>query len=106
MSDDADKHYKVKIIGADLYVRRMALNDDVVSAFEKILLNSLASYPYFERQTKTFLASGGHHSWEKEDIFSREPIRRLTICLNTNEAFLGDNRRNLFHFRKFDLEHI
>ena len=36
ISDDAGKSYKVKIIEANLYVRKMTLNDDVVSAIEKI----------------------------------------------------------------------
>ena len=106
MSDDAAKHYKVKIVEANLYVRKMTLNDDVVSAIEKTLLKSPASYLYLETLTKTFLASTGLHSWKQEDIFAREPIRRLAICLNTNEAFLGNNRQNPFNFRKFDLEQI
>ena len=73
---------------------------------KKTLLSSPASYPYFENTTKTFLASAGLHSWKTEDIFSREPIRRLAICLNTDEAFLSNNRLNPFHYRKFDLEQI
>ena len=40
MSDDAAKHYKVKIVEANLYVRKMTLNNDVVSAIEKTLLTS------------------------------------------------------------------
>ena len=106
MSDDAAKHYKVKIVEANLYVRKMTLNDDVVSAIEKTLLSSPASYPYLETLTKTFLASTGLHNWKQEDIFAREPIRRLALCLNTNEALLGNYRQNPFHFRKFDLEQI
>ena len=106
MSDHPAKHYKVEILEANLYVRKMTLNDDVMSAIEKSLLSSPASYPYFETITKTFLASAGLHSWKQEDIFSREPIRRLAICLNTNEAFLGNNRLNPFHYRKFGLEQI
>ena len=43
MSDDAAKHYNVKIVEANLYVRKMTLNDDVVSAIEKICL--LAQLP-------------------------------------------------------------
>ena len=35
ISDDAAKHYKRKIVEANLYVRKMTLNDDVVSAIEK-----------------------------------------------------------------------
>ena len=88
ISDNAVKSYKVKTIEANLYVRKMTLNDDVVSAIEKTLLSSPASYPYLETITKTFLASTGSQSWKHKDVFSREPIRRLDICLNTNEAFL------------------
>ena len=101
MSDDAAKHYKVKIVETNLYVRKMTLNDDVVSATEQTLLKSPASYPYLETLTKTFLASTGLHSWKQEDIFARELIRRLAICHNTNEAFLGNNRPNLFFFPQF-----
>ena len=35
MLDDDAKHYKVKIVEANLYVRKMTLNDDVVYAIEK-----------------------------------------------------------------------
>ena len=52
------------------------------------------------------MASTGLHSSKQEDIFAREPIRRLAICLNTNEAFLDNNMQNSFHFQKFDLEEI
>ena len=99
MSDDAAKHYKVKIVEANLYVRKMTLNDDVVSAIEKTLLTSPASYPYLETLTKTFLASTGLHSWKQEDIFAREPIRRLALCLNTNEAFLGFDLHQIYIYR-------
>ena len=106
ISDDAAKYYKIKITEANLYVRKMTLNDDVVSAIEKTLLSILASYPYLETITKTFLASAGLQSWKQEDVFGREPIRRLAICLNTNEAFLVSKLLNPFHYRKFNLEQI
>ena len=82
------------------------MNDDVVSAIEKPLLSSPASYPYLETITKTFLASTGLQSWKQEEFFSREPIRRLAICLNKIEAFLGSKQLNPFHFRKFNREQI
>ena len=84
----------------------MTLNDEVVSAIEKTLLTGPAAYPYFKNLTTTFLASTGMHSWKQEDIFAREPIRRLAICLNTNEVFLGNNMQNSFHFQEFDWEPI
>ena len=102
VSDDAAKHYKLKIFEANFYVRKMTLNDEVVSAVEKTLLISPAAYHYFETLTKTFLSSTGLHSRKQEDIFAREPIRRLAICLNTNETFLGNNTQNPFHFQKYE----
>ena len=54
LSHDAAKHYKVKIVEAKLYVRKMTLNDDVGSAIEKTLLTSPSSNPYLEALTKTF----------------------------------------------------
>ena len=62
--NDAAKSYKVKIIEANLYVRKMTLNDDVVTVIEKNLLSSPASYPYLETITKTFLPSTGLQSWK------------------------------------------
>ena len=106
ISDDAAKFYKVKIMEDNLYVRKMTSNNDVISAIEKTLLSSPASYPYLENITKTFLASTGLQRWRQEDVFCREPIRRLAICLNTNEALLGSKQLNPFHFRKFNLERI
>ena len=100
MSDDTAKHYKVKIVEANLYVRKMTVNDDVLWAIEKTLLTSPAYYPYLETLTKTFLASSGLHSWKQEDIVARKPTRRLALCLNSNEAFLGNNKQNPFHFQK------
>ena len=84
----------------------MTLNDDVVSAIEKTLLSSPASYPHLETNKKTFLASTGLQSWKQEDVFNTEPIRRLAICLNTNEEFLGSKQLNSFHFPKFNLEQM
>ena len=84
----------------------MTLNDYVVLAIEKTLLSSPASYPYLETITKTFLAFTGLQSWKQEDVFNREPFRRLAICLSTNETFLGSKQLNPFHFHKFNLEQI
>ena len=104
-SDDAAKDYKTKIVEANFCIRKMTLNDEVVSAIEKTLLTSPAACPYFEILTKTFLlALTGLHSWKQEDIFAREPIRRFSICINTNKAFLGNNMQNPVHFQKLDLE--
>ena len=55
---------------------------------------------------RTFLATAGNRSWSQEDIFSKEPVRRLIIALSTNPSYLGTNRTNPFHCQKFNLKEI
>ena len=106
ISEDAAKHYKLQILEANLYVRKMTVTDHVLSAIESTLLKTPANYPYQEEITKTFLATAGQRSWQQEDIFAREPVRQIIIALNTNNAFLGTNRTNPFHYQKFGLEQV
>ena len=84
----------------------MTVTDLVLSAIESTLLKTTANYPYQEEITNTFLATAGQRSWQQEDIFAREPVRQIIIALNTNNAFLGTNRRNPFHYQKFGFEQV
>ena len=53
-----------------------------------------------------FLAIVGICSWSQEDIFSKEPVRRMIIAMSTNQSYLGTNRTNQFHYQKFNLNEI
>ena len=106
ISEDVAKHYKLQILEANLFVRKMTVTDHVLSAIESTLLKTPANYPYQEEITKTFLATAGQRSWQQEDIFAREPVRQIIIALNTNNAFLGTNRTNPFQYQKFGLEQV
>ena len=76
---EADKHYKVNIIEANLYVRKITIADHVLSAIEKTLLKTPAVYRYNEVLPRTFLATRGVHSWRQEDVFSKELVRRMAL---------------------------
>ena len=85
-------------------LKKMTVTDHVLSAIESTLLKTPANYPYQEELQKKFLSTAGQRSWQQEDIFAREPVRQTIIALNTNNAFLGTNRTNPFHYQKFGLE--
>ena len=103
---ESNKHYKVKIIEANLYVRKMTIADHVLTAIEKTLLKTPAVYRYTEVLPRTFLATTGIRNWSQEDIFSKEPVRRMVIAMATKQAYLGTNRTNPFHYQKFNLSQI
>ena len=106
ISEDAAKHYKVKIDEANLFIRKMTVSDNVVGTIEKTLLKTPAIYRYNEVITKTFLATTGQQSWKHEDIFTKEPIRRVIVALCVGTAFIGINTANPFHYQKFGLRVI
>ena len=104
--DDDAKDYKIEISQANLHVRKMTVSENVYSAIESTLAKASAMYRYTEIIPKTFNVSKGLKSWNHEDIFNREPIRRFALAMTTNSSFLGAKRENPFHFRKFDLDSI
>ena len=96
ISEDAAKHYKVQIIEANLYVRKMTVTDYVLSSIEKTLLKNPAIYNYIEVVPKTFLATAGVQSWRQEDVFAKEPVRRMIVAMSINEAYLVLIEQTLF----------
>ena len=106
VSEDGAKHYKIKIDEANLFVRKMTVSDNVLGAIEKTLLKTPAMYRYNEVISKAFLATAGQQSWKQEDIFTKEPIRRLIVAMCRGDAFIGTNTLNPFSYRKFDLNEI
>ena len=79
VSEDAAKHYKVKIDEANLIIRKMTVSDNVVGAIEKTLLKTPAIYRHNEVITKTFLATTGQQSWKHEDIFTKSQSKESLL---------------------------
>ena len=75
----------------------MTVTDYVLSSIEKTLLKNPAIYNYIEVVPKTFFATARVQSWRQEDVFAKEPVRRMIVAMSINEAYLGTNRTNPFH---------
>jgi len=106
MTDHATKRYTIHIRDASLYVRKMTVSENVVASLERVLLKTPAMYKYTEVIPKTFIIPAGQNSWKHEDVFMKEPIRRMAIAMNTNTAFGASNVSNPFNYQKFRLRSI
>ena len=84
----------------------MTVSDQVFTAIEKTLTKTPALYRYTEVWTKICLIPQGSRSWSKDDVFSKEPIRRFALALISNQAFLGSKLTNPFHYQKHDLSEV
>ena len=91
---------------ANLYVQNMTVSDNVIEAIERTLVSTPAMYSYTEVIPRPLIIPGGQNTWRHEDVFAKEPIRRIAIAMNTNRAFAGTNIANPYHYRKFDLRTI
>ena len=62
----------------------MVVKGSVRMSIEKALVSGPAHYPYIET-LKNFIIQAGQNSFVKENIFGTEQVRRLTLCMTTNE---------------------
>ena len=90
---------KVTNTQANLYVRKMTAADNVYTAIETTFTKMPALYRYTEIIPKTFLVSSAVQSWDQEDVFNRDPIRRFVLAMTTNAGFLGAKRTNPFYIK-------
>ena len=66
----------------------MSFEYPFLSPIEKKLLKTPADYRSNEVLPRTFRANRGVHSWIREDVFSKEPVRRMVIAMSSNLAYL------------------
>ena len=59
---ESNKHYRVRIVEANLYVRKTTIADHVLTAIEKTLLKTPAVYRYTEVLPRTFFSN----NWNKK----------------------------------------
>ena len=102
VATNGDKFVPV-IERASLFVTKLIVKDSVRLSMEKALLNAPAHYPYIEMLNKSFIIQAGQNSFVKENLFGTEPVRRLTLCMTTNEQFRGKSNMDAFHYQTFGL---
>lgn len=106
ITDQAAKHYQIAILDANLIVRKVLVKDDIAAAIERRLLKEPAVYQYTEVIPKAYLMSPGSTFWKQDDIFQKEPIRRIALAMCLNTHFDGSHDTNPFQYNKFDLREV
>ena len=95
----------VPVIGkASLFLTKLIVKDSVRLSIEKALLSAPAHYPYIEMMNKSFIIEAGSNSFVKENLFGTEPVRRLALCMTTNEQFREKSNMDALHSQTFGLE--
>lgn len=103
---ETDEKFVPVIERASIFVTKLIVKDSVRLSIEKALLTSPANYPYIEILNKSFIIQAGQNSFIKEHLFGTEPVRRLTLCMATNEQFRGSKDTDPFHYQAFGLQRV
>jgi len=102
----ADGNLTVRIMAAELFVRKVRLSPSVFLAHANATQHGTAKYPIKRVVCKTFTVPIGFFDVSNEKLFSGQLPARLVVGLVDNEAFNGVFARNPFEFQHFGLSEI
>src|SRR5436190_6182323 len=98
--------YKVSIMEASLYVRRVKINPSVLLAHNKTLSLTSAKYPITKVEVKNVTIPSGVQGKTLDNIFLGQLPKRVIIGFVTNAAFIGDFKKNPFNFQHFKVNFL
>lgn len=103
-----NSNYKVKIMTASFYVRKVKVNSAVqlkhIEKMDKQLTPAI--YPIRRVEVKSFGIGMGSLSASEEGIFSGQLPKRVVIGFVESAAYDGRYAKNPYNFKHFDLKHI
>ena len=85
------------------YTHRVAPKDDYHRKTLDMLACTPAEVNYMETLAKTSTFPAGQKQFIEGIVFSKAPVRRIAIAMNTTSAFTGTYTGNFFWYRQLDL---
>lgn len=102
----ANDQYKLKMLSASLYIRKVDVAASVILAHEKALSKGVMKIPIRRVEVKTFALSKSLQSYTLPNAFLSELPSRVIIGLVTNESYNGKISANPFNFTHFNLNYL
>jgi len=105
--DAASKlQYIYKITKCVLYVRRIRVNDNVISGHNKGLEKSNVKYPIHHIDINSFTITKGTRSIIKDHLYPSQTPKILIVGCLEHDAFNGNLHKSPFNFQHFGLNKI
>lgn len=98
--------FRVVIVSAALFVRKVKVNPSVYLAHAKTLENGMAKYPIRRVVCKSFTVPRGYLDASQEKLFSGQLPARVVIGCVDNDAFNGRCSKNPFNFKNLSLTEL
>ncbi|CAB4021329.1 hypothetical protein BSL78_29952 [Paramuricea clavata] len=106
MASEVDADYRVKLIDANLKLRKVKVNPSVSLAHEVALKKGPAMYPIRRVECKSFIISAGNPSLRKDNVFNGLVPKSVILGLVESAAFNGGLKTNPFNFQHFNMSSL
>ncbi|KAI7804697.1 hypothetical protein IRJ41_016121 [Triplophysa rosa] len=101
-----DVAYKVKIVSASLFVKKVSVSPSVRLGHAQALLTATAKYPIDRVCLKTLSIPTGSRVSNQENLFLGTLPKSIILGMVDNDAFTGAYDKNPFTFNHYDMEFL
>ena len=96
---DVTESFKVDILSAKLFVRKLKITPSLCLAHERILQQKTAKYPITRVECKVIHLPQGQKSFTHDNLFLGQLPKVIVLGLVDNRAFNGDISLNPYNFQ-------
>ncbi|XP_058632031.1 uncharacterized protein F54H12.2-like [Onychostoma macrolepis] len=101
-----DVAYKLNIVSASLFVKKVSVSPSVRLAYAQALLSTTAKYPIDRVCLKNFSLPVGSRVSNQENLFLGTLPKSIVLAMVDNDAFTGSYDKNPFAFKHYNLEFL
>ena len=98
--------YKIKIVDASLFIRKVKVSSAVMLGHAKALEKATAKYPIKRVLCKMVSVPRGNLTLTQDHVFLGQLPNRIVVGCVSNAAFNGSYAKNPFNFQHFDLNYL
>ena len=106
MAEDPTLRFKVKILSASLYIKKVTVSPGVRLAHAKAIMHTNAKYSIDRVCLKNFSIPLGTRVCNQENLFLGQIPKYVVIAFVDNDGFTGSYEHNPFRFQHYDTEFL
>lgn len=106
LMNEEDVGYKLNIMSATLFVKKVTVSPAVRLAHAQALLSTTAKYPIDRVCLKNFSIPAGSRVSNQENLFLGTLPKSIVLAMVDNDSFTGTYDKNPFAFNHYDLEFL
>ena len=103
---DVTESFKVDILSAKLFVRKLKIRPSLCLAHERILQQKTVKYPITRVECKVIHLPQGQKSFTHDNLFLGQLPKRIVLGLVDNRVFNGDISLNPYNFQHCNLNYL